>query len=364
MTELVDLGLVERKRKKRGYSFVLITDVPEAILVTGAKNNRQISEKVRRRKSKKVDHGEPAKTHQNRCITEQNEESRHTISVSHDAPKPVHHNRHDAPNSLCGDAPKLVDVDEAGTSEADEQEEKQIKGKQMREGELHASKTHGGTISRPSRCALGNEHTAGANGDQMTYAENNEIEGLIEDPNESPRRNKRKRRGADKSLVPSAGRTGTPFPEAQGSPQSVEFQRFDPGAHPMPVDSPESLVWRLKGEVEEKWGSRASRGFQMELPTKLRGQITNAVIRKYPPDVIEDMVRLLVWDWEVARGACFPYRHDVPYPDPLSFVQYAKELASRVESGFDYPSARRGAQNSYKDLFIDKLERVDDDDPF
>jgi len=210
----------------------------------------------------------------------------------------------------------------------------------------------------PSRSALGSECRVENNGGIMIYGSEDELKDLMEDQPVKRPSKPRKQRSSDPSLVSSGFRAQEPFKDAQVN-QNVEFDLPYP---PPPVDSPEALVQILKDECAEKWGAKSTRGFPIELTGELRGKIRNTILRKHPPDVILAMVRLLVWDWEVARGVCFPYRRDVPYPDPLAFVQYAKDLAPRIESGFDYSGLHRGVSNTYHRLFVERKPKIETHD--
>lgn len=360
--ELVELGLVERYRKTRGYEFRLVEDLPGRFVDPFVENKG-----LREDRRKSVTDGEPEPEVMNNivCITEQESEKRCPRSDTSDAQDVVHHNRCDAQALVQSDAQHLVHVDEVQKEEEQKQEEENRKGK-VRELRVRASKTEGGTMRSPSRCALGDEGID-PNGEIVTYSEDNELEGLIEDPlDQAPRKFKPKQRAPDPALVSGLRKGGTPFPEAQGAPQSDDLQKSDPGVPSPPITSPEDVLALLRDEVREKWGQRATRQFPVELAPKgkLTRQIESAILRQYTPDVIRDMIRLVVWDWEVARGVCFPFRHDVPYPDLLALVQYHKELANRIDSGFSHVTGKRGSSNTYKDLFIDKRTRVADDDPF
>jgi hypothetical protein len=175
---------------------------------------------------------------------------------------------------------------------------------------------------------------------------------------------KTKPRAPRSNLVSQDDQPLTPFPEAMRSPQDHDGVVFDTPASPPPVETPDEVVLLLRGEMETRWGRDAIKGFPMELTGELSGKIKNSILRKYPPDVIFSMIRCLVWDWEVARGVCFPFRPTARYPETLALVQYAGELASRVTTGFDYMATRRGALNTYHDLFVRKIPFIRDDDPF
>ena len=101
----------------------------------------------------------------------------------------------------------------------------------------------------------------------------------------------------------------------------------------------------------------------MELTGKQRGQIKNTILRKFPPDVVLNLVRLLVWDWEIAKRECFPFRHSVPIPPIDALIQYRETLASAVSTGLSYTGDFRGAENTYRHRYIEGKEKVFEDDP-
>jgi hypothetical protein len=222
----------------------------------------------------------------------------------------------------------------------------------------------------PSRSALGNEEST-VNGGNGTYVKQGvELkypDGFIEDPlpKKVPRRKKRRRKAASDDLVDGVARKACgPFPDSPLASVQPRGATFDPPPPPPPVDSPEDVLELLRGEIEEKFGAEASRGLPMEITGKQQGQIRNTILRKYEPDVILAMVRVLVWDWEMARMVCFPERHTVTYPVLDALLQWTKELAARVSTGFTYTGIRRGAPNSYCALFINRRSRVADENPF
>ncbi len=68
------------------------------------------------------------------------------------------------------------------------------------------------------------------------------------------------------------------------------------------------------------------------------------------------MVRLLVWDWEVIRNACFPFRPNDEIPGVDALVQYHSKLAPAISSGFRYEGAYRGASRTYARRYLNTSE--------
>ena len=95
------------------------------------------------------------------------------------------------------------------------------------------------------------------------------------------------------------------------------------------------------------------------------GKIKRAILTKYEPKVVLRMIRVLVWDWEVAREVCWPPRKEHKFPDVESLVLYRVALSGATITGFDYTGARRGEPNTYYMKYLkDSETTVKSDDPF
>ena len=167
----------------------------------------------------------------------------------------------------------------------------------------------------------------------------------------------RLRRGPDPAIVSTqhamrdAGKPTTGIKVVEASPPAPE--------------SPEAVLALLRGEVEAKFGAGACRGMPLNLNGKDRGMVTNAVLGKYAPDVVIAMIRVLVWDWEIARSSIFPYRPQVKIPTIESLVQYQETLASAVDTGLKYSGASRGVWKTYASRYlVDANPSVVESDPF
>jgi len=342
MNELVQLGLVDRTRRNRGYRYTLVTEIPSKFRDPHS-NNKQLTQEIRRRKSNESEEPEADVMHQNQCITEPDPGFSSTESEQSDAPKPVHENHSHAPNSVHGDAPKPVHVDEVVQREVVQEERSIRKVKKKRESAIPASQNQGGEGTSPSRFALGDQGTGSIN--PLVLSSGVAVQ-------------------SRPTTLASNGSSRRSSSEAQGASVRVDQAHFDPEIDPPALSGPESVLELLRIEVEVKFGKRASEGLPRELTKELRGQITNKILRKYVPHIVQSMIRLLVWDWEVARETCWPFRKDAHIPEPLALVQYAEELSARLGSGFRRPSRSRGKHNTYKNLFIDGRKWVDDSNPF
>jgi len=115
--------------------------------------------------------------------------------------------------------------------------------------------------------------------------------------------------------------------------------------------------------VKRKFGEQAAFG----VPTRLTGKdaktVQDVVLNTFPTEAVIALVRLLVWDWEVARETCYPPR-SYPIPTIENLVQYVNELSARLSTGFVYLGSHRGASNTYSDIYLKGLDVEDDDDPY
>lgn len=349
--ELTSNGLIECQRRSFGYRYVLVVDLPEKFWESSL-NNRDLVKDLRARKSKRRKKRDAS--------TGMDHDAPHDAYPygHHDASTGVHQDRSDASTGMDHDVHTGVDPYKQMKKEADEHQEEADEWEEEPAPASPASSDLSG-MTDDSRASRGNEGS--------TDADMAEAEDLLEEAEGPPVRKSRrkKQRAGSPALVSGSASPRVPFPDAPRASQSASGVQFDAEPPPPPVETPEDLVWLLKGEIQRKWSDEhALVGFAEELSGKLRGQLTNTILRKYTADVILKMVRVLVWDWEVARGVCFPFKKDLRYPTTESLVQYAGELAARINTGFDYMATRRGALNTYHDLFIRKIPFIQDDDPF
>jgi hypothetical protein len=369
MNELVKVSLVTREKVNREYRYTLAEELP--VVLTGDEwrfNNALLTQRVKNSRKEKRNpvreiHDAPRSQSPKQGLGMHEPEI--TIPVLDEA-NPQNGDWGLKASPQNGDCERFS-IPKMGIATSRMKEEKQDEGEKNKqdelkeecESEIRTSKVGGSGTHGTSRCALGSEAT--------NTVRVNEIIELMDDEAEiSPKsnRNKRKRRGPSAALVSGVIRPKVPFPEAIGSSMSDDQVDYDKGPDGIPAWTSADVLRLLSDEAEEKFGPKGSRGLPPRLTSKLSGQIDKAILQIYEPDVVRDMIRLLVWDWETARGVCFPYRPDQKYPDPLSLVQYVKELAPRIETGFSRDTAKRGGVNSYKDLFLDKKDLVNDDDPY
>lgn len=208
--------------------------------------------------------------------------------------------------------------------------------------------------SKPS-----NECPVGMKNEGVGLSESrNEIEGLlIETEAEKPiRRKRRGRRAGDASLV------GLPHLEPKGATSPAAHLSYAE-AGPPPPQTPSDVLELLKWEIEQKYGRDAAESVRT-LSAQEAGQIKRAILSKYSPKVVVGMIRVLVWDWEVARGACWPQTMAL-YPAIEHLVKYRTVLSGAQTRGFDYTGTRRGTHNTYHSRYLSKTAATPEcDDPF
>jgi biotin operon repressor len=381
LSELEAHGLIAKRRTDKGNDYALITELPSSF--DGAKiDNKKIGTSKKRRKPshQKQDHDDCILKHRNEgsaqtdvsdvkhrshdlVQTDVSEVERGDVSdVKHRSSDTGRETRTYVDDQSRFRQTDVSDVEPEVSKVhlSDVQEDKKYrKGKYERESQTRASEAHEGMHEHPSRFALGNEGT-----EDMSEADDllEEAGVPLKSRTTQPRKKAPKHRASSSDLVSSSdGPSKIPFPEAQGASVDLTYVKFDPPATPPPVETPYEVLLLLKGEMESRWGRKGTHHLPMELSGDLSGRIKNVLLSKYPPDVILSMIRLLVWDWQVAREQCFPFRKGAQYPDVLALIQYAAELAVRIETGFVYTSNYRGAVNTYHDLFIRKIPFVQDD---
>jgi hypothetical protein len=164
-------------------------------------------------------------------------------------------------------------------------------------------------------------------------------------PQTQHRKSRRKKRGPSSDLV---GLSGDGLRTASKPAQGVKVVEASP---PVP-SKPEDVLALLRGEIEAKYGARSCRGIPLNLTRKDRGSLRNSILNKYAGDVVICMVRVLVWDWEVARATIFPYRTQVKIPTVEAMVQYQETLAAAIETGLKYDGGIRGTWTTYANRYL------------
>lgn len=255
-------------------------------------------------------------------------------------------------------------IDEVHQRE-DVQTEEEVDERKMDESRnsTRPSKSDEGQSTASARCARdceGNQADESQHEEQRTYVPDTpqpeDPSELMEDPPTQVRRNRRKKRGPDPSVVNSQhslGKAGKP-------PDGTKVV----GASSPPPFKAKAVLALLRGESEAKYGASVCKDMPFTLNGKQRTQVENVLLNVYTPSTVISMVRLLVWDWEVARSSIFPYKPQLKLPTIEALVQYQETLASSVSTGLRYDGTKRGNWNTYKARYLDTASPTEPDDPF
>jgi len=332
IAELEEVGLLRKRHKGRGFQFELATVFPEELIDPKLVNNRDLSAAVKASRK----HDATRRRAPKECTTE------------HDPCIDVH--RKGA--NTCTDSVHVIekralkgctDVHQKGArievhiKGSDEKDEAIGKGRMREAGNPLAHE-------KESVSQTGDEdHEGSTDGKEKTYESSGEegadLSELMED-NTQPLRKKRRRRGPSADLVGLSGDGLRTASEPRG-------ETFAEEPTPRPPETPEDVLALLRGEVEAKYGPSSCRSLPRKLTGVQRGKIQRAILDAYDADVVIALVRILVWDWEVARTVCFPYRHDADVPPVDALPQYHAQLAAAISSGLNYNGVNRGTQRTY-----------------
>ena len=131
-----------------------------------------------------------------------------------------------------------------------------------------------------------------------------------------------------------------------------------------PPDTPEDVLQLLHDEFVEKYGSTMARGVPLGVSKQEIGQLKTCILSKYRPEVVLAMVRVLVWDWEVARSSIFPKKEQQRLPALGDLVRYRDALAGSIATGLIRSGNFLGDRKSYSAKYVDSAAKLHDDDPF
>ena len=135
-------------------------------------------------------------------------------------------------------------------------------------------------------------------------------------------------------------------------------------AKPPPPKTPDDLLELLRSEVVEKYGAGEAKKIPYELTGEETGKLRNIILTKYDPDVVIDMIRVLVWDWEVVRNT-WPPRPEDKLPKVSAIWVYHETLSSATGVGFPRTGSQRGGRNTYAARYLNKGgPSIQDDLPF
>jgi hypothetical protein len=374
ITELKKIGLVSTTRGENGNCYNLVEDPPPVLRAGSLIDNRAISRSLRKKKKKKKRKsnnsgttGPPPMRQKRRKGSQDDVSTNGSKMSSDDASKMTQGVKNHASKMTQGMRQKRRMDDEAVQKKlVQERKEKLSKEKLLRDPQ-EGGHALGENFEKKetSRSALGIEGST-ANEENRTY-----------DVDDTQVKN---REGVSRELLSVAAESssaGTPSrlktAKARGfysdSPQTSSEPRGETpevllADRPIkPPETPSDVLRLLRDEILEKYGEKNASGVPSALSGKQAGQIKSVLLRKYSPRTVLSMIRLLVWDWEVARQECFPKRFEMRIPDVDSLVQYATTLASNIGNGFMYGMHQRGTINTYRRLYVRKLPWVYDPDP-
>ena len=362
--ELADAGLLTKTKHYRGYRFNLATEIPANLLAEEWRfSNKLLTQRVRGTVITPVT--QCVDDHQNGDRENTPEESRSLKSE-----KASHHISDRPPVSITN---MVIENGSQSPNEGLYRSKYKKKKEEEEEEKLDASKSE-----RPSETVANQEGRVESTssqsregrhplvilsdpGKQRTYVsketEPEDPSGLMEDHETQVRKNTRKKRGPDQVLVSLSGKG---LMAASKPPQGTKVVQPEGP----PPETPQDVLALLRGEIEAKYGKKFIRGIPRNLSGKEKTQISRGILAKFDPDVVISMVRVLVWDWEVARSSCFPYRPQVEIPTIEALVQYQETLASAVQTGLKYDGGIRGTWVTYASRYLKDAPGASSEDPF
>jgi len=353
INELIELGLISREKMVRSYRFVLATEIPAKLLDEEWRfSNVELTRRVKKGMTHRVD-------------TPQKEECESEPVSSHSSkrglPTPVKEDWE--PDSLLkkrsGHSSKRGLYIKPSKGKPSEEEKPDTREERESRNSTHALKDDGDSMevvgARCARACEGSDSVEDpvdpSDEKQRTYVPDDtqpaDPSDLMEDPpQKQPRKNPRQKRGVSDDIL---GRPpGRGLRNAGKPPHGTKvIQAGDP-----PTWKPKDVLSLLRGEIEAKYGADAVKVMPMSLTGADSGKVKNALLNKYAPDVVMAMIRVLVWDWEVARTACFPFRPQVKYPTVEALVQYQETLAAATQTGLNYDGAVRGNRKTFASRYL------------
>ena len=354
LNELIKLGLMSRERMNRSYRFVLATEIPANLLAEGWRfNNVELTRRVKNGMTQRgANH-----IKEDWENTESDSQSQKRGSANH-----IKEDWEQVPptKKRIGQPHKRGLYIKPSKGKPSEEEEKPDEREERESrNSTHALKDDGDSMEvMGARCARACEGSDSvedpvdpSDEKQRTYVPDDtqpaDPSDLMEDPpQKQPRKNPRQKRGVSDDIL---GRPpGRGLRNAGKPPHGTKvIQAGDP-----PTWKPKDVLSLLRGEIEAKYGADAVKVMPMSLTGADSGKVKNALLNKYAPDVVMAMIRVLVWDWEVARTACFPFRPQVKYPTVEALVQYQETLAAATQTGLNYDGAVRGNRKTFASRYL------------
>lgn len=155
---------------------------------------------------------------------------------------------------------------------------------------------------------------------------------------------------------------GNPGVLAKASQEAIQTTKVVE-ARPISPSNPSLILELLRHEIREKYGEAKVLGVDENLSGKEIGQLKH-LLKKHAPEIVIDMIRVLVWDWEIVREKCFP-RASTPIPSVQYLIWYRAELAGAITEGFEWSGQRRGATKTYRNRYLQSKTKSEIEiDPF
>lgn len=356
LNELQTNKLLTVERQQKGNRYVLAEEIPLDVCDPARGVNSKLVAMVRGRRSSKSDvaempHGD-ARPEEPMCESATSD----VAEMPHDPPDSCSRN-------ATWDVAEMPHHDDEVCTKKCVQEEREVgtrKEPDFRNGSPAESEPESGSeLVKQNEGSTPDESPSNPTGRVRLKPQVEDPSELMEDPTpkKPAKRKPRKKRAPDKGIVVTEGEARRASSGRSGSTKSVEVS-------PPPPERPEDVLRLLRDEIEEKYGAKGIKGLPIDLGRKERGQTRNVLLNKFAPDVVISMIRVLVWDWEVARSTCFPYKHGTPFPTFEALIQYQELLSSAVTTGLQYDGANRGARNTYRHRYLKDATPIKKPDPF
>ena len=369
LRELKNAGLLIANRQRRGNEYTLAEEIPFEVCDPARGFNSKLTATLRGHKKDDPDVSDVIHGNARRKKVAFTSEHSHVSDVIQDPPTLVS----DVIRSNVSDVIHGIDEDvhrkmykkkrEVGVIEVKPELEKttqaiEATSESFGENARSARKSEKATTpeAESQEDSLPDKPVAGSVG-STEDAQPNDLSELMEDPLPLTQHGKssRKRRGPSAALV---GLQGDGLRTASGGSEASKTIE----ASPPPPEQPEDVLALLRSEVEAKYGPKACSGMPLTLRKQDRGKVRNVILNTFSTKVVISMVRVLVWDWEVARSELFPPKTQVKIPTIEALVQYQEALAANVASGFEYKGTRRGARKTYAARYL--VDPTASDEPF
>lgn len=354
LSELKKHKLVVVRRLRRGNQYSLAEEIPKSVCDPARGLNSELV-KILRGDRDVAD--PPHQDAESEDVMSQ-ERTSDVAEMPHDPPSHVA----DVPH------PNVADLQHA--SEVHQREEVQEEEEEVQQGKMDSarsspnpSESDGSSMGVSARCARADEGGAEEQDEeQRTYVSSRpqpeDPSELMADPEFQAPRKPRNKNSPSSDLV---GKT-LPGKGLRDAGKPPVGQKVVGATSPLPTKAKHVLA-HLRGEIEAKYGPKGVKGLPFRVTGAQKGQIENTLLNVYEADVVVSIIRVLVWDWEIARRTFFPY-HSEDFPTIEALVQYREKLAPAVTTGLRYEGGMRGTWNTYRSRYLKDEGPQEPDDPF